>query len=175
MLSRAYSYDMLGSFVAMPVGQLAYGPLGAAFGYRDVLVVSGVAYVAIALLTLLSRSVRDLPRRHETRTSRRVSQRRDLLLEGCRQPRPLDVLDAVKDLMCSSLSASSRSRRRFAPRRSATPSSCSTPSRRPCGTCGRGWTPRRAAGADSCRGLVEVLEQVVGGELDLLVPPLAAR
>ena len=63
MLSRAYSYDALGSFVAMPIGQLAYGPLGAAFGYRDVLVVSGIAYFAICLLTLLSRSVRDLPRR----------------------------------------------------------------------------------------------------------------
>ncbi len=35
MLSRAYSYDALGSFVAMPIGQLAYGPLGAAFGYRE--------------------------------------------------------------------------------------------------------------------------------------------
>ena len=32
MLSRAYSYDALGSFVAMPVGQLVYGPLGEAFG-----------------------------------------------------------------------------------------------------------------------------------------------
>ena len=63
MLSRAYSYDALGSWVAMPIGQLAYGPLGAAFGYEEVLVVSGIAYVAICLLTLLSRSVRDLPRR----------------------------------------------------------------------------------------------------------------
>jgi MFS family permease len=62
MLSRAYSYDALGSFVAMPVGQLMYGPLGEAFGYRDVLVVSGIAYGAICLLTLTSRSVRDLRR-----------------------------------------------------------------------------------------------------------------
>lgn len=62
MLSRAYSYDALGSFVAMPVGQLAYGPLGEAFGYRDVLLVSGLAYVTIALVTLTSRSVRDLRR-----------------------------------------------------------------------------------------------------------------
>ena len=65
MMSRAWSYDSLGSFVAIPVGQLAYGPLGAAFGYEQVLVVSGIAYVAISLLTLLSRSVRDLPRRQE--------------------------------------------------------------------------------------------------------------
>lgn len=62
MLSRAYSYDMLGSFVAMPVGQLAHGPLGAAHGYRDVLIAGGVAYTAIALLTLLSPAVRNLRR-----------------------------------------------------------------------------------------------------------------
>ena len=62
MLSRAYSYDMLGSFVAMPVGQLAYGPLGVAFGYRDVLVVSGVVYAVVALATLLSPAVRNLQR-----------------------------------------------------------------------------------------------------------------
>ena len=49
----------------MPIGQLLYGPLGEAFGYRDVLVWSGVAYAAIALLTLSSRSVRTLERRPE--------------------------------------------------------------------------------------------------------------
>ena len=37
VLSRAYSYDALGSFVAMPLGQILYGPLGDAFGYRPVL------------------------------------------------------------------------------------------------------------------------------------------
>jgi MFS family permease len=62
MLSRAYSYDMLGSFIAIPVGQLAFGPLAAAFGVRDVLVVGGLVYLAVALLTLSSRSVRDLQR-----------------------------------------------------------------------------------------------------------------
>ena len=46
MLSRAYSYDMLGSFVAMPLGQLAFGPLGAVFGNARVLVLSGIAYAA---------------------------------------------------------------------------------------------------------------------------------
>jgi MFS family permease len=63
MLSRAYSYDALGSFIAMPVGQLAWGPLGVAFGNSRVLVVSGIAYALICLLVLCSRSVRDLPRR----------------------------------------------------------------------------------------------------------------
>ena len=47
MLSRAYSYDALGSFVAMPIGQLAWGPLGVAFGNSRVLVFSGIAYAAI--------------------------------------------------------------------------------------------------------------------------------
>jgi len=62
VLSRAYSYDALGSFVAMPVGQLVYGPLGEALGYRDVLLVSGVVYAVVCLVTLSSRSVRDLGR-----------------------------------------------------------------------------------------------------------------
>ena len=61
-LSRAYSYDALGSLVAMPVGQLVYGPLGDRFGYAPVVAVSGVLYVLIAVGVLLSRSVRTLPR-----------------------------------------------------------------------------------------------------------------
>ena len=62
MLSRAYSYDALGSFVAIPVGQIAFGPLAAVFGVEEVLVVSAVAHVAVVALVLCSRSVRDLPR-----------------------------------------------------------------------------------------------------------------
>jgi MFS family permease len=62
MLSRAYSYDALGSFVAMPVGQIVYGPLGDSFGHRNVLVASGILYAVVALSALASRSVRDLQR-----------------------------------------------------------------------------------------------------------------
>jgi MFS family permease len=62
MLSRAYSYDMLGSVVAIPVGQLAFGPLGSAYGYHDVLIASGILYAAVCLLTLTSASVRGLRR-----------------------------------------------------------------------------------------------------------------
>jgi MFS family permease len=62
MLSRAISYDVLGSIIAVPVGELLYGPLGESFGYRDVLVVSGVVYAAISLATLSSRSVRGVRR-----------------------------------------------------------------------------------------------------------------
>jgi MFS family permease len=61
-LSRVYSYDMLGSFAAIPVGQLAFGPLGAAVGVGAVVVAAGVAYLALALLTLLSADVRRLER-----------------------------------------------------------------------------------------------------------------
>jgi MFS family permease len=62
MLSRAFSYDMLGSVIAIPAGQLVFGPLGSAYGFRDVLLISGVAYAVICLVTLSSRSVRDLRR-----------------------------------------------------------------------------------------------------------------
>lgn len=60
MLSRALSYDALGSFVAMPLGQLAYGSLGDAFGYRPVLIGSAVGFAGVCLATLLSSSVRNL-------------------------------------------------------------------------------------------------------------------
>ena len=60
MQSRAWSYDSLGSFVAIPAGQLLYGPLGDWFGYREVLLVSAAVYVVVALLALLSRDVRAL-------------------------------------------------------------------------------------------------------------------
>ena len=46
----------------MPIGQLTFGPLGEAFGAQQVMVVSGLAYAAIALATLCSRSVRTLDR-----------------------------------------------------------------------------------------------------------------
>lgn len=62
MLSRAFSYDALGSFAAIPLGQLLAGPLAVAFGLQRVMLVAGLLLTAVALLTLLSRSVRDLPR-----------------------------------------------------------------------------------------------------------------
>jgi MFS family permease len=70
MLSRAYSYDALGSFAAIPVGQLVAGPLGAAFGVRETILVSGILYAVICLATLGSRSVRELQRASVTPTSR---------------------------------------------------------------------------------------------------------
>lgn len=62
MLSRAYSYDQLGSLATVPLGQLAMGPLATAYGIGEVLTAAGVLYVAIALLTLVAGPVRDLAR-----------------------------------------------------------------------------------------------------------------
>jgi MFS family permease len=62
VLSRAYSYDALGSFVAIPVGQALFGPLGEAFGLRPVILTSAVVYGVVVLLVLSSRSVRDMRR-----------------------------------------------------------------------------------------------------------------
>jgi MFS family permease len=69
MLSRVYSYDMLGSFIAIPVGQLAFGPLGASFGVQNMILVAGAAYCAISLATLASRSVRSMTRATATSTT----------------------------------------------------------------------------------------------------------
>ncbi|GAA3809681.1 MFS transporter [Nocardioides panacisoli] len=62
MLSRVYSYDMLGSFVAIPAGQLLFGPLGGSFGLQRMILLAGIAYAAVSLLTLLSGSVRGMTR-----------------------------------------------------------------------------------------------------------------
>jgi len=74
MLSRAYSYDMLGSYVAIPVGQLLSGPLSDWLGLRPVLVASGIIYAGVCLLTLASPAVRNLERQpraeSETLTAR---------------------------------------------------------------------------------------------------------
>ncbi|MDQ4052525.1 MAG: MFS transporter, partial [Actinomycetota bacterium] len=62
MLSRAYSYDAVGSFVAIPIGALVFGPLGAAFGVANVILIGGLGYIGLALLALCSSSVRRLER-----------------------------------------------------------------------------------------------------------------
>jgi MFS family permease len=62
LLSRAYSYDQVGSFAVIPLGQLALGPLAGAFGLAEVLTAAGVVYVAVALLTLSAEPVRSLTR-----------------------------------------------------------------------------------------------------------------
>lgn len=60
VLSRVSSYELLGSFVAIPIGQLLVGPLSAMWGERELAVAGGVLCVLAAGLPLLSRSVRNL-------------------------------------------------------------------------------------------------------------------
>ena len=62
MLSRAYSYDALGSYAAIPLGQLGFGVLGGVADVSTVMIAAGVAYALIALSTFLSPSVRNLRR-----------------------------------------------------------------------------------------------------------------
>ena len=44
-LARVYAYDAVGSFVAIPFGELVAGPLAARFGTSDVLLVAALAVV----------------------------------------------------------------------------------------------------------------------------------
>ncbi len=62
MLSRAYSYDALGSYVAIPLGQLGFGVLGGVVDISTLMVGAGVAFAGISLAPLLSPSVRGLRR-----------------------------------------------------------------------------------------------------------------
>lgn len=61
-LSRVYSYDMLGSFVLMPIGVAAAGPISALVGERATLIGCAVLVVAATAPVLLSRDVRTLER-----------------------------------------------------------------------------------------------------------------
>ncbi|MBD8011222.1 MFS transporter [Microbacterium sp. Re1] len=56
-LSRVSSYDMLGSFVVMPIGTLVYGWLITHAAPATVLITSGILYAAIALATVMVPSV----------------------------------------------------------------------------------------------------------------------
>ena len=61
-LSRVYSYDMLGSFVAIPIGMSVVGPVSDAFGVGTTLVLASAIAVVATALVLLSRDVRTLRR-----------------------------------------------------------------------------------------------------------------
>jgi MFS family permease len=63
LLSRVSSWDALGSFVLMPVGFAAMGPLSSALGTRETLWLSASLVVAATAPVLLSRDVRTLERR----------------------------------------------------------------------------------------------------------------
>ncbi len=61
-LSRVFSYDMLGSFVLMPLGVAVAGPVSAIAGDRATLIGCALLIVAATAPVLLSRDVRTLER-----------------------------------------------------------------------------------------------------------------
>ncbi len=61
-LARVYSFDMVGSFVARPLGLVMTGPVAAAVGFDRWLMVIGVVMGGSSLLALLSPDVRRLER-----------------------------------------------------------------------------------------------------------------
>jgi MFS family permease len=60
-LARVYSYDMVGSFVAMPIGEIAVGPIARSAGLSPTLVGAGVLMTVAVVFMLGSRDVRTLP------------------------------------------------------------------------------------------------------------------
>jgi hypothetical protein len=61
-LARVYSFDLVGSFVARPIGLALTGPVALAVGMQDWLVVVGVVMAVSAALALRSAEVRGLTR-----------------------------------------------------------------------------------------------------------------
>ncbi len=62
-LSRVFSYDMLGSYVAIPVGQVAAGAAAEAFDPGPVVLAASAGYVVIGTAALLTPSAWNLRRR----------------------------------------------------------------------------------------------------------------
>lgn len=59
-LSRVASYDMLGSFASVPLGQILAAPLAAAFGLGPTILVGSALFVVAVLAPLLLREVRTM-------------------------------------------------------------------------------------------------------------------
>ena len=62
-LARVYSYDMVGSFIAIPVGEIVAGPVAQVAGVEATLVGAAVLVVLSVLAMLSSRDVRHLRHR----------------------------------------------------------------------------------------------------------------
>jgi MFS family permease len=60
-LARVYSYDMLGSFLAIPIGEVAVGPIAKVAGVEATVFGAGVLVVLAVIGMLSSRDVRTLP------------------------------------------------------------------------------------------------------------------
>ena len=61
-LSRVAAWDQLGSFVAIPIGLTIVGPISAALGVTETLLLFGATFLVANALVLLSRDVRSLRR-----------------------------------------------------------------------------------------------------------------
>ena len=59
-LARVYSYDMVGSFLAIPIGQIAVGPIAHAVGLRPTLIGLAVLMTLAVVFMVSSRDVRTL-------------------------------------------------------------------------------------------------------------------
>lgn len=61
-LARVYSYDAVGSFAAIPLGEAAVGPLAQAFGTELTLLGCAASILLATAIALTNHEVRDLPR-----------------------------------------------------------------------------------------------------------------
>jgi hypothetical protein len=61
MLARVYSYDALGSFIAIPLGQTLAGPAAMAWGTQTTMLLLTAVTLVGVLIMLASRDVRTLP------------------------------------------------------------------------------------------------------------------
>lgn len=66
-LARVYAYDALGSFIAIPVGELAAGPLAAHYGTANVLLASAGAIVLATVAVCFTPSIRQLDNRPQVK------------------------------------------------------------------------------------------------------------
>ncbi|NHN56769.1 MFS transporter [Calidifontibacter sp. DB0510] len=62
VFSRVTSYDMLGSYMALPAGTLIFGWLAAVYSPQQVLQIAGPMFGVVCLATLLARDVRSMGR-----------------------------------------------------------------------------------------------------------------
>ena len=70
VLSRVYSYDLLGSLMFIPIGQIAAGPLVAAFGTERTLLVAACLIAVVTAANITVPSVRRLERTDPQRAVR---------------------------------------------------------------------------------------------------------
>jgi predicted MFS family arabinose efflux permease len=59
-LARVYSYDAMGSFIALPVGEMAVGPVSGLIGRETTLLVAAASVVAATAAALCGRDLRNL-------------------------------------------------------------------------------------------------------------------